>query len=480
MTDDFERALADCVELVRAGRRSIDDCVRLYPQFGERLRLALLTVIGVQKAYEGVAPRPEFAERARERFLVATGQRLQEAMDIEPSPTFFASARVRFLMAAQRMGLAQRASASHRHVPFVAAHFRALAGSMAAVAVFLGAGTYTVASADDSLPGDWQYPVKLQTERVRLALTFSDDARRDVRLDIAEERAEEIEQLAERGRRITPGVIDRLVDQTAPLVEAAEKGELDTGEAARLREIAQRQKQVLAQVAGAVEPETQEKLTEAVQLSRQAVEVSARITANDPQRPPQVVTASVELTPTPSPSPTATQTSPATPDATASPGTPAGPATPVPATPVEGLIVGEEPVVTRDSIKLVPLSSGRVRMTIPAPEHGWSIVREPGQSTPELVRITNDPAILGSHGSSLLVISTLTGDMYWYVNFNGRLDEVQMRVTRNGKVFVADEDVVRATYGDLAKVPLIVLDSIEVIQDPTPTPSPAATPTAGP
>ncbi|HXK34020.1 MAG TPA: DUF5667 domain-containing protein [Dehalococcoidia bacterium] len=478
MTDDFERALADCIELVRAGRRSIDDCVRLYPHFGERLRLELLTVVGVQKAFEGVTPPAEFTERARERFLVATGQRLHEAMYVEPSPTFFASARVRFLMAAQKMGLAQRSRG--RATPFIAAHFRALAGSMAAVAVFLGAGTYTVASADNSLPGDWQYPVKLQTERVRLALTFSDDARHDVKLDIAEERAEEIEKLAERGRAITPGVIDRLVDQTAPLVEAAENGELDAEEAARLREIAQKQKQVLAQISGAVEPEAQEKLTEAVELSRQAVEVSARITANDPQRPPQVVTASVELTPTPSPSPTATQTAPATPDATAPAGTPADPATPLPATPVEGVVVGEEPVATRDSIKLIPLSSGRVRITIPAPEHGWSIVREPGSSTPELVRITNDPAILGSHGSSLLVISTLTGDMYWYVNFNGRLDEVQMRVTRNGKVFVADEDVVRATYGDLAKVPLIVLDSIEVIQDPTPTPSPTVTPTADP
>jgi hypothetical protein len=47
-------------------------------------------------------------------------------------------------------------------------------------------------------------------------------------------------------------------------------------------------------------------------------------------------------------------------------------------------------------------------------------------------------------------------------------------------VFVADEDVVRATYGDLAKVPLIVLDSIEVIQDPTPTPAPTDTRTATP
>src|SRR4029077_12487807 len=140
------------------------------------------------------APRPEFASAARERFLVATGQRLQEAMESEPEPTFFAAARVRFLMAAQRMKLAERVK-QPRRIPVFGTPFRAVATGLASVAVFLSFSTYTVATGCAALPGDWNYPVKLQTERVRLALAFSDDSERSIRLDIAEERVSEIERL---------------------------------------------------------------------------------------------------------------------------------------------------------------------------------------------------------------------------------------------------------------------------------------------
>ena len=123
---------------------------------------------------------------------------------------------------------------------------RVVGSSLAAVAIFMGASVYTVATASAALPGDWQYPIKLETERVRVALAFSDEAKRDVKLDIAEERVSEIQQLARRGRIIGPGVLDRLVEQTQPLVDDAREGGWDPDEAARLEAVTEKQQEVLA------------------------------------------------------------------------------------------------------------------------------------------------------------------------------------------------------------------------------------------
>ena len=168
----------------------------------------LLAAIATHAAYADAQPRPEFAAAARERFLVATGQRLQEADEIDPSPR---SSRRRACASCWRRSAMRRDGKRRRRAA------RAIAARPGARALmrrrrsrsslFLGFSTYTVASASAALPGDWQYPVKLQTERVRLALAFSDDGKRDVRLDIADDARTRSEELTARGDRIGPGVL---------------------------------------------------------------------------------------------------------------------------------------------------------------------------------------------------------------------------------------------------------------------------------
>src|SRR6476659_3579354 len=104
---EFESRLTECLEALTEGRWSVDECLRRNPEHAVALRPMLQAALLAMDAGD-VQPRPEFARAARERFLVASGQRLQEAMDVEPSPAFFAAARMRFLMAAQRMKLGQR------------------------------------------------------------------------------------------------------------------------------------------------------------------------------------------------------------------------------------------------------------------------------------------------------------------------------------------------------------------------------------
>ena len=99
---DFETRLDECLQALSEGRWDLDECLRRYPEDAAALRPLLLAATAFATTHN-VEPRPEFAEKARERFLIATGQRISETYDIEPSPSFFAATRVKFLMAAQKL-----------------------------------------------------------------------------------------------------------------------------------------------------------------------------------------------------------------------------------------------------------------------------------------------------------------------------------------------------------------------------------------
>jgi len=502
--NEYEARLSECLDALLAGRWDIDECLRRYPQHADALRPALLTALASQRAFAGARPHPAFARDARERFLIATGQRLEEAaapvqpdpafaaaareryliatgerlrdaLDSEPAPTFFAAARIRFLMAAHRLRQQRAEQRQPRRVPLFGTPMRAFASGLAVVALFLGFSTYTVASAEAALPGDWQYPVKLQTERVRLALAFSDGAKRDVKLDIAEERVHEIEEMARRGRPIGPGTLERLVEHTEPLIEEAQ--DWPTDDVARLRQVAEREKQVLAVAAPHVDPAAAPQLDKAVDVSQVAIKQATELIVKEPSRPPTVVPPVLELTATPTPTATTTATAPAaatTPDET----TPAASATPAatqqPRTPTSEVVIDGTPVATRDNVPYYEVRAGHLVALLPGAESGWHLVSEGTGGVPPLLRYAN------TDGTSIIAISTLTGDMYWYITTNGKIDEVQMRITRDGSVLVQDREFLLGAYGRVAAIPLAVMDSIAIIPDPTPTPEPTSTGTAIP
>lgn len=464
---EFESRLHECLEALSEGRWDLDECLRRNPEHAAALRPMLLAATMAARAYD-VRPREEFATAARERFLVATGQRLQEAMEANPSPAFFAAARMRFLMAAQRMRMGERSPARQpRRVPVFGSPFRALATGMAAVVIFLGASAYTLASASAALPGDWQYPIKLQTERVRVTLAFGDDAKRSVKLDIAEERVNEIEQLTHRGKIIGPGVLDRLVEQTQPLVDDAKAGGWAPGDAARLEQVSEKQQAVLAQAAPQITPDAQDRLTAAVDVSKSAQQVSIRIIYDDPQRPPAVLTPSVPLTatpaptetPLPTPSPVPTEASASTPESSATAVAPTDTPASVSAR-VSGVVIGATPAETRNSVKLFAVTAGQLTFLAPGSGDGWQLVDAPAAGVPVLIKFSN------TDGTSLITLNTANGDMYWYISQNGRFDEVQMRIKRDSGVFVADLNVLRTAYGDASDIPWYVLQSIALAPAP--------------
>jgi hypothetical protein len=470
---EFEARLSECLEALRDGRWDVDECLRRFPEHADALRPQLLAASKLIATYGAPAPNEEFARTARERFLVASGQRLREAFDVDPTPSFFVAARVRFLAAAHQMRMARQRGES-RIARLFHTHGRAFAGAAAVLIIALSFSTYTVASADNSLPGDWQYPIKLQTERVRLAFAFSDGAKRSVKLDIAEERAREIEQLAKKGRTIGPDVLDRLADQTKPLVDEA-GAQWNTDEVSRLHTLAEREQVALKQAEPQIDPSAKEELTVARDVSKEAVAVSDAILVTRPDSTPRVVTPSVPLaaltqdTSTPAPdteTPAASTTGDATAEATAT-----STATP------SGVRVDETPEDDTDNVNWIRLAAGRFTTLIPSPADGWTIsgmdVAAGPVPVPALIKLTN------VNGTSLITFNVKTGDMYWFIARNGRFDEVQMRIQRaDGEVVVADGDYLQLVYGQSAAIPLYVLDHIELLPAATPTPPSEPSPTA--
>lgn len=475
---EFEAALDACLEALREGRWDIDECLRRYPEHTIELRPQLLVAASLAQAYEA-SPRPEFAAEARARFLIASGQRIQEAFEADPSPSFFAAARVRFLMAAQKMKLGERArERDRRSFPLFGAPFRGLVAAGVTAVMFLSFSTYTVASASNALPGDWQYPVKLQTERARLALALSEEAKRDVKLDIARERAEELERLTAKGEIIGPGVLDRLANATQPLVEDADEGKLDGGELDRLHDVSTRQQAALQQAATQVAANASEKFEAAINVARDA-EVVALAKAPGPvvKEPNVAITPDVTEEPRPTRTPDPANPS-ATPGAGETPQT-LPTATVTPARP--NLTVDPEPVNEDNGITWNRLAIGRLTTLIPSEKHGWRVVglnvSDGPVAAPSLLRLSN------IDGTSLITINPRTGDMYWFVSANGAFDEVQMRITKDGETRVQDPESLRRLYGAAAEIPLFILDNIEIAPEPTATataPRPTSTPEAAP
>jgi hypothetical protein len=458
---EFEARLSECLEALRAGRWDIDECLRRYPEHAAALRAHLLAAASVARAFD-VEPRDEFVRQARERFRIARGERLREAFAVEPEPSFFAAARLRFLMAAQRMGLAE-ARRRRLFVPRLHGSFRALAGAAAVLVLFLSFSTYTVASASSALPGDWQYPIKLQTERVRLALAFSDDSRRDVKLGRAEERAHEIEQMAKRGQIIGPGVLDRLAQQTQPLIDDAAAG-WNTEDIARLKAVAEREQIALQQAKEHVDAAAQDEFAQAADVSKQAADVAGKILIARPDALPQVIKGTQLLDQTPSPVPPS-----ATPAASATPGAGRPTAAAPTSTPPAGIVVQPTPVRVRGGITWNRLVVGRFTTLIPSEADGWHMISDGAVAS--LVKLSN------VDGTSLVTLNPRTGDMYWFIAHGGRFDEVQMRLRQSdGETLVADRVQLRSLYGDAATVPLYVLANIEL--QPAPPPEPTATPDA--
>jgi hypothetical protein len=144
---------------------TVEECLRRYPEHARELKPLLETATATKKA-TAVQPSPEFRERARQQFYAALRQ-----------------------MPAQK----KRAGFSWGGQP-------QWATVVAVVLAILLVSSGTVAAASGSMPDQPLYPVKLASEQVRLALTFSPLHRAELYARLADRRVLEIVYLASKNK----------------------------------------------------------------------------------------------------------------------------------------------------------------------------------------------------------------------------------------------------------------------------------------
>jgi len=173
----FEDILSQCIEDVKAGRSSVEDCLNRYPSLREELEPLLRIAL-----------------------------QIQELPDVTPSPSFKIKTRV--WLADQINGeqsgqkwLWFRHISQVSPIPYVKRFSMSMAGVILAVVVAVSAlGAGTAYASQSSLPGDALYPLKLATEQAGMMLLLDDTARAERALSFVERRIGEMKVLAEEGR----------------------------------------------------------------------------------------------------------------------------------------------------------------------------------------------------------------------------------------------------------------------------------------
>ena len=161
-----EYVLARCIDEVRSGRSTIEDCVKQNPGFAD-LRPLLEMALRIEPGMAGLSA----ASRARIRSgLLSAMREQQESRQRNPKPSL-------------------RPVFSFR-----------MAGALAAIVLAVAAaGGGTVYASQRSTPGDTLYAVKTGSENVQLALTFGSKGKADLRLKLAQRRVDEIASEAAHG-----------------------------------------------------------------------------------------------------------------------------------------------------------------------------------------------------------------------------------------------------------------------------------------
>jgi Domain of unknown function (DUF5667) len=173
----FEDILADCIEDIKAGRSSIEDCLDRYSSVREQLEPLLRIALEIL-----------------------------EPPDIKPSPAFKLRARVRLMDQIHGRQVAGKGPWLRHEgwitpIAYIKRFSTSMAGVILAVVLVVSAlGVGTAYASQASLPGDALYPLKLATEQAGMVLSPDGAARVERALGFANKRMREMEALAQKGR----------------------------------------------------------------------------------------------------------------------------------------------------------------------------------------------------------------------------------------------------------------------------------------
>jgi len=173
----FEDILAQCIEDIKGGKASIEECLDRHPSLRGQLEPLLKIALSIR-----------------------------ETREVKPSEPFKLKARVQLMEQIHAWQTATKWPWDRRKNEPSATPYRRklsfnMAGIILAVVLTLSlVGGGTVYASQASLPGDALYTVKLATEELTMGLPAGDIARAERALTFAQRRVREMEALAARGR----------------------------------------------------------------------------------------------------------------------------------------------------------------------------------------------------------------------------------------------------------------------------------------
>jgi len=178
--------LDSCLERMLVEGETVNDCLKSYPERADELKPLLETALTTRKASLAIEPDPRFRAQVKQRFLQAA----REAAE-KKSRLTFSFFKPRWATAVVSISLA-----------------------------FLLAFSGMVVAAGNSIPGDALYSVKLAMEQVMLAFAFSDEAKAEAYIKLADRRVEEIIYLASKGDSNQIKETTRRLDDNLAMVTA--------------------------------------------------------------------------------------------------------------------------------------------------------------------------------------------------------------------------------------------------------------------
>ena len=196
MSKDFDDILNICLDRITRDGDTIEHCLETYPEHAAELTPLLRAAHHVKKA-SSAEPRPEFQQAAKARFMSALAAKQQSSHDNKKKRSL------------QVWNWQQR--------------WATVAAAIIAI-LLIGGGTVTASA--NSLPGDMLYSVKIATENVREFFTFSDEAKANLYIELAERRVTEVELLIESERVVTESVLNEMHTETERAIDHVEQNEV--------------------------------------------------------------------------------------------------------------------------------------------------------------------------------------------------------------------------------------------------------------
>src|SRR4030042_1433477 len=167
MARNLEDIFNECYERIRAGE-SLQSCLARYPEHYAELKSLLETTFDIGRGASHIPPRPEFKHWAQVRLQGAQHHANQQRQGEKPSP---------FSWWRQSWAVA-----------------------VAAVLIMLLTTGGTMAASSNAMPDQTLYPMKLATEEMQVAFSFSEESKAEIHTQLAETRATEIGVMANKGK----------------------------------------------------------------------------------------------------------------------------------------------------------------------------------------------------------------------------------------------------------------------------------------